>query len=206
MRNVNSNPRAFKHAVAIYRRDATLIALPSLYGPLLWKTVSFTNGQGYAVLSRRCGSSYGLPATVAVVGVFSFFSASPMFLRGTPHRTGAGAGTPPEQRGTKRKNTACPAGKRSNVMRKRLRVYTSLSHIVEHRSLEPSCPGLIEAGRLRANIEGVSYPYEGYTPLVRKARITRLTLMPICCRCTAGLPNPRVQRQQIGTETTPVWH
>ena len=58
-----------------------------------------------------------LLATVAVVGVLSFFSASPMFLRGTSHRTGAGAGRPPEQRGTKHKNTACPAGKRSNAMR-----------------------------------------------------------------------------------------
>ena len=37
---------------------------------------------------------------------------------------------------------------------------------------------------LRANIEGVSDPYEGYTPLVRKAMITRLALMPICGRFT----------------------
>ena len=60
---------------------------------------------------------------------------------------------PPEQRGTKRKNTACPAGKRCNATR--LRVYTSVSHVVEHRSAEPSCSGLIEAGRLRANIAGI---------------------------------------------------
>ena len=37
---------------------------------------------------------------------------------------------------------------------------------------------------LRVNIEGVSDPYKGYTPPVRKAKITRLILMPICCRCT----------------------
>ena len=82
-------------------------------------------------------------------------AASPMFLRGASHRTGAGEDVPPEQRGTKRKNTACPAGKRSNAMRTRLRVYTSVSHVVEHRSLEPSCSGLIEAGCLRANIAGI---------------------------------------------------
>ena len=33
---------------------------------------------------------------------------------------------------------------------------------------------------LRANIEGASDPCKGYTPLVRKAKITRLGLMPIC--------------------------
>ena len=39
-------------------------------------------------------------------------------------------------------------------------------------------------GRSFANIEGVSDPYKGYIPVVRKAKITRLVLMPICCRCT----------------------
>ena len=28
--------------------------------------------------------------------------------------------------------------------------------------------------------------HKGYTPLVRKAKITRLILVPICCRCTWG--------------------
>ena len=37
-------------------------------------------------------------------------------------------------------------------MRTRLRVYTGVSHVVEHRFPEPSCSGLIEAGRWRANI------------------------------------------------------
>ena len=58
-------------------------------------------------------------------------------------------------------------------MRTRLRVhdcaYTSASHVVEHCFPEPSCSGFIEAGRWRANMEGVSDPYKGYTPLVRKA-------------------------------------
>ena len=63
--------------------------------------------------------------------------------------------------------------------------YTSASHVVEHCFPEPSCSGFIEAGRWRANMEGVSDP-KGYTPLVRKARITRLILMPICCRSTAA--------------------
>ncbi len=38
--------------------------------------------------------------------------------------------------------------------------------------------------RLRANIEGVSDPYKGDTPLVRKAKVTHLISVPICCRCT----------------------
>ena len=63
--------------------------------------------------------------------------------------------------------------------------YTSASHVVEHCFPEPSCSGFIEAGRWRANMEGVSDPYKGYTPLVRKARITHLILMPIYCRFTA---------------------
>ena len=39
---------------------------------------------------------------------------------------------------------------------------------------------------LRANVAGVSDSYKGYAPLVRKAKLTRLILMPICCRFTAG--------------------
>ena len=39
-------------------------------------------------------------------------------------------------------------------------------------------------------LEGVSDPYRGYTPLVRKAKITRLILLSICCRCTAGRGEP----------------
>ena len=38
---------------------------------------------------------------------------------------------------------------------------------------------------LRANIEGVYDPYKGYTPLVRKAKITRRILVPIF---TGSLP------------------
>ena len=38
---------------------------------------------------------------------------------------------------------------------------------------------------MRANIEDVSDPYKRYTPVVRKAKITRLILMPICGRFTA---------------------
>ena len=62
---------------------------------------------------------------------------------------------------------------------------TPASHMSSNTVLRSlRCSGLIEGGRWRANIEGVSDPYKGYTPLVRKARITRLTLMPICCRFT----------------------
>ena len=76
----------------------------------------------------HAGSADGdRPASVAIVGIFCFFSASPMFLRGASHRTGAGAGTPPEQRGTKRKNTACPAGKRCNAYAT-ARAYQRLTH------------------------------------------------------------------------------
>ena len=38
-------------------------------------------------------------------------------------------------------------------MRTRLRVYTSVSRVVEHRFPEPLCSGLIEAGRWRANAD-----------------------------------------------------
>ena len=45
-------------------------------------------------------------------------------------------------------------------------------------------------------IEGVSDPYKGYTPLVRKAKITRLILVPICCRCTLTEDARRGRRNQ----------
>ena len=37
-------------------------------------------------------------------------------------------------------------------------------------------------------MEGVPGPYKGYTPAIRKARITRLILMPIYCRFTPAPP------------------
>ena len=64
--------------------------------------------------------------------------------------------------------------------------HRSVSYIVEHRFQEPSYSGLIEASSnvCVQTLRVFSIPIKRYISLVRKARITHLILVSICCRFT----------------------
>ena len=122
----------------------------------------------------RSGSSYGRPAAVAVVGVFSFFSVSPRFLLAHPTEQAPERGRRPKN---EEQNVKIPPAQQAKDLMQCVHdcACTPASHTSSNavfRSLRAPAP-LKPLGCLRVNVAGVSDP-KGYTPLIRKAKIIRL--------------------------------